>query len=221
VSRFTKENLELARTIIGRYPQPRSAMIPLLHIVQEQDGYLTNDGMAHVAELLDLTPAEVYGTASFYEMFKLHPVGTYLVNVCTNVSCMLLGAYELLSHIEERLGVSAGATTADGMFTVEDVECIAACTVAPCLSVNYRVFGPLTTAGADKLIDDLRTGRLEETVPRHGVTTRVRQARISDAAIGGARTTVKEAEASQSSQPSPGATEPESKDEHAPTRDAD
>ena len=176
MSRLTKENVELARTVIGRYPQSRSAMIPLLHLVQEQDGYLTRDGMEHVAELLDLTPAEVYGTASFYEMFKMHPVGKYVVNVCTNVSCMLLGAYDLLATIEEKLGVSAGATTADGMFTVEDVECIAACTQAPCISVNYRVFGPLAAGDAATLLDDVGAGKLDDAVPRHGVLTRVRQA---------------------------------------------
>src|SRR5688500_2902955 len=99
MARLTKENVERARLAISRYPQKRSAMMPLLHLVQEQDGHLTADGMAHVAELLELTPAEVYGTASFYEMFKHHEVGRYLINVCTNVSCMLLGAYELLSHL--------------------------------------------------------------------------------------------------------------------------
>src|SRR5262245_17964258 len=111
--------------------------------------------MVHIAELLDLTPAEVSGTCSFYEMFKMHPVGTYVVNVCTNLSCMLRGGEVLLHHLEGRLGITAGATTPDGMFTLEESECIAACTKAPCLQVNYRYFFDVTQPQADQLIDDL------------------------------------------------------------------
>src|SRR3954447_20724203 len=150
MSRFTPENEALAREIISRYPILKSATIPLCHLAQEQDGYLTEDAMEHIAELLDLTPAEVLGTASFYEMFKLEPVGKYLVNVCTNISCLLVGGEELLEHCEERLGIKAGATTPDGLFTLEDVECIAACTEAPCLQVNYRYFTNLTHEAADR-----------------------------------------------------------------------
>src|SRR5687768_9059912 len=131
--------------------------------------------MSHVAELLDLTPAEVYGTATFYEMFKFEPVGKFLINVCTNISCMLVGGYELLAHFEEELGVSAGATTDDGAFTLQEVECVAACTQAPCALVNYRTFGPLTNQNASALIERLRSGALDEHVPPHGTTTRVRQ----------------------------------------------
>ena len=111
--------------------------------------------MAHIAELLGVTPAEVYGTASFYEMFKFEPVGRYCINVCTNISCQLLGAWELLEHAEERLGVKAGGTTADGLFTLEDVECIAACTEAPALQVNYRYRYKVTHDDFDQLVDDL------------------------------------------------------------------
>ncbi len=175
MARLSPENEVLARQIIGRYPRSRSALIPLLHVAQEQDGWVTDDAMAHIGELLGLTPAEVLGTCSFYEMFKREPVGTYLVNVCTNISCQLLGGEELLEHVEERLGVKAGATTPDGLFTVEDVECIAACTEAPCLQVNYRYFHRITHAGFDALVDELRAGRLAEEIPPHGTTTRIRQ----------------------------------------------
>ncbi|HEX4979335.1 MAG TPA: NAD(P)H-dependent oxidoreductase subunit E [Acidimicrobiales bacterium] len=175
MSRFTKENLERARATIALYPQKRSAMIPLLHLVQEQNGHLTNDGMAHVAELLELSPAEVYGTASFYDMFFTHPVGKYLVSVCTNIACMLEGAYEVLEHAEEKLGVSSGATSSDGMFTLEEVECIALCGNAPCLTVNWRFFGDVTAASFDSLVDDLRAGRLDDVVPPHGTLSRVRR----------------------------------------------
>ena len=175
MARLSPENEVLARQIIDRYPRSRSALIPLLHVAQEQDGWVTDDAMAHIGELLGLTPAEVLGTCSFYEMFKREPVGTYLVNVCTNISCQLLGGEELLEHVEERLGVKAGATTPDGLFTVEDVECIAACTEAPCLQVNYRYFHRITHAGFDTLVEELRAGRLAEEIPPHGTTTRVRQ----------------------------------------------
>ncbi len=124
--RLTRENTELAREIISRYPRPRSALIPLLHLAQEQDGYVTDDAMEHIAELVGITPAEVLGTCSFYEMLKRQPVGRYLVNVCTDISCLLLGGAELLEHAEETLDVKAGNTTADGLFTLEDVECQAA-----------------------------------------------------------------------------------------------
>ena len=130
--------------------------------------------MEHIAELLDLTPAEVLGTASFYEMFKLEPVGKYLVNVCTNISCLLVGGEELLEHCEERLGIKPGATTADGLFTLEDVECIAACTEAPCLQVNYRYAHQVSNDGFDELVEDLRSGRRPD-VPPHGTLARVRQ----------------------------------------------
>ena len=107
--------------------------------------------MAHIAELIDVTPAEVLGTCSFYEMFKREPVGEYLVNVCTNISCMLLGGEELLHHLEDRLGIKSGSTTPDGTLHIEDVECIAACTEAPCLQVNYRYFYKVTPDDADAL----------------------------------------------------------------------
>ena len=222
MARLTKENTERARQTIALYPQSRSALIPLLHIAQEQDGYVTTDAMAHIAELLGLTPAEVYGTASFYEMFRFEPTGTYLVNVCTNLSCMLVGGYELLSSLEEKLGVSAGATTSDGEFTLQEVECVAACTQAPCLLVNYRLFGPLTKADASTLVDDLRAGKLANTVPAHGVTNRVTARRWSGGTPARGADQVAEpidqAETSQASGPSPGATSPASKDETAPTR---
>jgi NADH-quinone oxidoreductase subunit E len=173
MARLSPQNVELAREIIARYPRTRSALIPLLHVAQEQDGWVTEDAMEHIAELLDLTPAEVLGTCSFYEMFKLEPVGKYLVNVCEGISCMLLGAYELLHHAEETLGIKAGATTDDGLITLQAVECIAACDGAPCLAVNYRYVTDVSHAGFDELVADLRAGRTD--FPPHGTTTRVRQ----------------------------------------------
>ena len=138
MSRLSDANVSIAKEIIGRYPRPKSALIPLLHLAQEQDGHLTNDAMTHIAELIGHTPAEVLGTATFYEMFRFEPTGTYLVNICQTMSCLLLGAGELMHHAEERLGIKAGGTTPDGLITLEHAECQAACTEAPCLQVNYR-----------------------------------------------------------------------------------
>jgi len=175
MARLTDVNLATAREIIARFPRSRSALIPLLHLAQEQDGYVAEDAMAHVAELLDITPAEVYGTASFYEMFKFEPVGRYCVNICTNIACQIVGAWDLLEHAEERLGVKAGGTTPDGMITLEDVECVAACTEAPALQVNYRFRYKVSDADFDRLVDDLRAGRLDAEIPPHGTLARVRQ----------------------------------------------
>ncbi|MFN7150764.1 MAG: NADH-quinone oxidoreductase subunit NuoE [Microthrixaceae bacterium] len=180
MARLTPENVELAQQIIARYPRPKSATIPLCHLAQEQDGYLADDAMVHIAELVGCTSAEVLGTASFYEMFKRHETGTFCLNVCTNISCQLLGGEELLEHAERELGVRAGGTTADGMFTLEDVECIAACTEAPAVQVNYRYFHRLSTDDLSQLISDLRSGALDDVVPPHGTLGKVRQDLVGD-----------------------------------------
>jgi NADH-quinone oxidoreductase E subunit len=175
VARLNDDNLVRARELIALYPVKRSALIPVLHVLQEQDGYLSPDGITHVAELFELTAAEVRGTASFYDMFFLEPVGRYLVAVCTNIACMLAGSYELLEHIEKRLGVSPGGTTADGSFTLEDAECLALCGNAPCLTVNWRYFGDMTPGRWETLAEDLLAGRLADEVPPHGTLCRVRR----------------------------------------------
>jgi len=175
VARLTPENVRRAKDLIGLYPQSRSALIPMLHVAQEQDGWLTPEAMEHVGELLGITPAEVYGTASFYDMLFTEPVGRHLVSVCTNLACLLNGGVELLEHAEASLGIAAGGTTHDGEFTLEEVECIAFCGAAPCLAVNWRFFGSVTADTFDQLVDDLRTGRLADEVPPHGTLCRVRR----------------------------------------------
>ncbi|MGI9030353.1 MAG: NADH-quinone oxidoreductase subunit NuoE [Ilumatobacteraceae bacterium] len=175
MARLTDANLSIAREIIGRYPRPKSALISLLHLAQEQDGHVTNEAMAHIAELVGTTPAEVYGTASFYEMFAFEPVGRYCINICTNISCQLVGAWELLEHAEHRLRIRPGGTTDDGLFTLADVECIAACTEAPALQVNYRFRVNVTDDDFDRLVDDLAAGRLDDEIPPFGTLSRIRQ----------------------------------------------
>jgi NADH-quinone oxidoreductase subunit E len=184
LARLSEANVVLAKEIIGRYPSARSATIPLLHLAQQQDGHLTNEAIKHVAELVGATAAEILGTASFYEMFKFEPVGKYLINICSTMSCALLGADELMHHAEQRLGIKAGRTTPDGMFTLEHAECQAACTEAPCLQVNYRYRYRVTPADLDRLVDDLTDGRLDGEIPAHGTLARYRQHIPSDRAVG-------------------------------------
>ena len=173
MAHLNEENLERARRLMAVYPQVRSALIPLCHLAQEQDGWLTPEAMVDVAGLLGVTPSEVLGTASFYDMLHTEPVGRHVVAVCTNIACLLSGAAELLEHAEDSLGVGAGGTTRDGAITLEEAECLADCDRAPCVQVNHRFFGPLTPASFDTLIDDLASGRLGDDVPTHGVLNRV------------------------------------------------
>ncbi len=184
MARLSNENVKIAETIIARYPRKRSATIPLCHLAQEQDGYLTNEAMEHIAELVGATPVEIRGVASFYEMFKFHPTGKYLVGVCTNISCMLLGGEELLEHCSKKLGVKPGGTTPDNVFTLEETECLAACTEAPMLQVNYRYFHKISHDQFDQLVDDLKNGRKDDEIPAHGTLSRVRQVIPEDRALG-------------------------------------
>ncbi len=184
MARFNDQNLTTALEIVARYPVAKSATIPLLHLAQEQDGHITDDAMEHIAELVGTTPAQVLGTCSFYEMFKREPVGTYLVNICTNIACQIMGGEELLHHAEHKLGIKAGSTTPDGKFTIEDVECIAACTEAPCLQVNYRYFHKITNDEFDALVDDLRAGKRKDEIPPPGTLARIRQHIPADRAAG-------------------------------------
>ncbi len=171
---FTSDNAKLAEEIMARYPKVRSALIPLLHLAQEQGGYVTSEAMQEIAELVGATPAEVLGTLSFYEMFKPTDPGRYQINICHGISCFLCGSTELLHHAEERLGIPAGGSTADGLFSLEAVECIAACTEAPALQVNYRYFNRVAPELFDEVVESLASGELAE-VPPHGVLARVRQ----------------------------------------------
>jgi len=181
--RLNDSNVRIAAEIIGRYPRSKSALIPLLHLAQEQDGYVADDAMQHLAELLDITPAEVLGTCSFYEMFKREPVGDYRINICHGIACHLLGADDLIHHAEEALGVRQGTVTPDGI-SIEGVECIAACTEAPCLQVNYRYMNKVSNQGFDALVEDIRDGSV--AVPKHGMLALTRQSIPEGKAAGNA-----------------------------------
>jgi len=226
MSRLSPPMVERARDVIALYPQPRSALIPLLHLAQEQDGWLTREAMEHVAELLEITPAEVLGTASFYDMLFTEPVGRHLVSVCTNIACLLNGGIELLDHAEATLGIKPGATTPDGEFTLEEVECVALCGDAPCLAVNWRYFGNVTPQRFDDLVEELRAGRLAGDVPPHGTLCRVRRDITAWAGVATDRPTPPPSPA-QGGTPAPtptekpaGSAEPQPADEKAAAVDA-
>jgi NADH-quinone oxidoreductase subunit E len=181
---LSDHNVIVAKEIIARYPKPKSALIPLVHLSQQQNGYVTDDAMRHVAELIGVTPAEVYGTASFYEMFRFEPTGKYLVNICGTMSCQLMGAESLMHHAEHTLGIKAGSTTSDGLITLQHAECQAACTEAPTLQVNYRHRYRVTPEAFDELIADLRAGALDAEIPPHGTLGRNRQQIPADRTVG-------------------------------------
>ncbi|HLN41872.1 MAG TPA: NAD(P)H-dependent oxidoreductase subunit E [Acidimicrobiales bacterium] len=172
---LSQEIVTRARELMELYPHRRSALIPICHLAQEQDGWLRPEAIDEIAALVGLSPAEVLGTATFYDMLHTEPVGAYVISVCTNIACMLWGAYELLDHVEHTLGVRSGATTADGMFTLEETECIADCGRAPCLAVNHRFVGDVTPESFDSLVGALRAGELADDIPRHGTLLRVRR----------------------------------------------
>jgi NADH-quinone oxidoreductase subunit E len=157
-----------ADKLIARYPvgQSRSALLPLLHLVQSEQGYVTPDGIAFCADLLGLTKAQVAAVATFYTMYKRHPTGEYLVSVCTNTLCGMLGGDEIFSALKAQLGVGNNATTPDGRITLEHAECLAACDYAPVVTVNYEFYDNQTVGTARALVSQLQSG--ERPAPTRG-----------------------------------------------------
>lgn len=158
-----------ATQIISRYPQARSALLPMLHLVQSEEGYVSPDGIALCANLLDLSTAEVSAVATFYTQYKRHPNGEYTVGVCTNTLCAVMGGDAIFDSLEEHLGVGHDETTEDGKVTLERIECNAACDYAPVLMVNWEFFDNQTPASAREVVDEIRAGR--PIVPTRGANT--------------------------------------------------
>ena len=141
-------------TLKGRYPHPRSALLPALYMVQEEQGYVSETSMAEVADLLRLTAADVKSVASFYTMFFKKPVGRHALEICTNLACMARDSKGVVDYICSRLGVGLGQSTADGKFHVEEVECLGQCEIAPMLEVDLEPYGHLDTPEAiDKVLE--------------------------------------------------------------------
>jgi len=150
---------EDAAQVVAKYPQKRSALLPLLHLVQSVDGYVTGRGIDFCADVLDLTTAEVSGVATFYTQYKRHPNGEYTVGICTNTLCAIMGGDQIWDEVSEHLGIGHDETTPDGKVTLERVECNAACDFAPVVMANWEFFDNQTPESTKQLVDDLRAGK--------------------------------------------------------------
>ncbi len=150
-----------AKEILAKYPEKRSAVMPLLYLAMAEEGWLTEEGMAEVAEWVGITPAQVQSVASFYTMYKREPTGKYLVSLCTSISCMLLGSDDVLAAIEDESGVPHGETDTEGLISVEHAECIGACGGAVACQVNYELIEGITPEKGRELIRWLKKARPE------------------------------------------------------------
>lgn len=145
-----------AKEVIARYPDSRSALLPLLHLTQSEDGHVTRTGVRFCAEMLGLTTAEVTAVSTFYSMYRRKPSGDYQVGVCTNTLCAVMGGDAIFDELKQHLGVGNNETTEDGKVTLEHIECNAACDFAPVVMVNWEFFDNQTVESAKQLVDDLR-----------------------------------------------------------------
>jgi len=144
------------KELLKSYPNKRAACLPGLYIAQREFGHVSLEAMEYVAGLLELSPANVYGVASFYTMYNKEQVGKYLVQVCMNLPCAMVGAEEVLEHISEKLGIKEGETTSDEKFTLMKVECLGACGAAPMMQINDEYYEDLTPAKVDEILDGLK-----------------------------------------------------------------
>lgn len=142
--------------ILTRYPNKEATLLPTLHLVQETWGYISPEAVHYVSELLDLSPATVFGVVSFYDMYDQKPVGKYRLRVCTNLSCMVSNAYDIYEHLRDRLQVNPHETTKDGRFTVLEVECLGSCGTAPVVQVNNDYHENMSVEKMDALVDQLK-----------------------------------------------------------------
>jgi len=153
---LSEATLQKIDALIRKYPYRRSALIPSLQLAQEEVGYLSTDAIREVAEIFELSPNEVYEVASFYTMLYKRPVGKYVVQVCTNISCLLCGCEEVMARLEEKLGIHPGETTPDKRFTLMEVECLASCGTAPAAQINDDYHENLTPKKVDEILDSLK-----------------------------------------------------------------
>jgi NADH-quinone oxidoreductase subunit E len=166
---FTSDQLKIMDSIIARYPRSRSAVMPLLHYVQALDGYVTPRGIEKIAELLDISTAEVTAVSSFYTQYRTEPAGEYHVGVCINTLCAVMGGDEIYKSLEDHLGIKNHETTADGKVSIERIECNAACDYAPVVMVNWEFYDNQTPQSVKDLVDSARAGN--PTAPTRGPKT--------------------------------------------------
>jgi NADH-quinone oxidoreductase subunit E len=154
--KFTEDNLKRVDEAISRYPEKRAALMPVLYIVQDQNGFISGEAMTEVAKILGITPEDVLGVVTFYTMYHQKPMGKYHIQVCTNVSCMLKGGYEIYNRVKEKLGIDNMQVTPDAQFSLEEVECMGSCGTAPMIAVNEDYFENLTKEQTDQIIESLK-----------------------------------------------------------------
>ncbi len=153
---LSKEAVSRIKAEFPKYPDLRSLTLPALRIAQEEIGYVSEAAMIDIAEVLELTPIQVYDVATFYSQYNMKPVGKYLLQVCKTLSCSLVGAISIVEHLQKTLGIGIGETTEDGYFTLKVVECLAACGSAPMMQINNRYYEQLTPEKVDKILNDLK-----------------------------------------------------------------
>jgi len=171
---LTEQTMADAQELAGRYPQARSALLPMLHLVQSEEGYVSPAGIALCADVLGLTPAEVSAVATFYTMYKRRPVGKHHIGVCVNTMCAVLGGDALWAAVSDRLGIGHEESSPDGRFSAERIECQAACTHGPVMTVDWEFFDQISVADALDVIDRLEAG--EPVIPTRGAPIRDFQA---------------------------------------------
>ena len=154
--KFTQENLEKVNDAIKRYPDKQAAVMPALWIAQQQNGWISNEVMQEISKILEINPEDVLGVVTFYTMYHQKPMGKYHLQVCTNVSCMLRGAYDIFEKVKQRLGIENMQVTDDYKFSLEEVECMGSCGTAPMMAVNEDYFEDLSVERVNKIIEDLK-----------------------------------------------------------------
>lgn len=153
---FTQENLEKIERVVAKYPEKQAAVMPLLYIAQEQNGFVSVDAMQEIARILEMDETDVLGVVTFYSMYHQKQMGKYHIQVCTNVSCMLRGGYEIYDAVQKKLGLKNGEVTEDHKFSLEEVECMGSCGTAPMIAVNEDFFENLSKEKALEIIDSLK-----------------------------------------------------------------
>ena len=159
MSGYDEKTMDELRELVAKYPKPRSALMPMLHLLQSVDGYVTPEAVATCAELVGITPAQVQGVATFYTMYRREPCGKHHIGVCSTALCAVMGGDAIYAAVEKKLGISEGQTTPDGGFTLERVECNAACDYAPVVMVDWEYMDNMTPEKTAEILDDLAAGR--------------------------------------------------------------
>ena len=154
--KFTEENLQKINSVLAKYPTKKAAVMPVLYIAQEQNGWISLEVMKEVASILEISQEDVLGVVTFYTMYHQKPMGKYHIQVCTNVSCMLRGAYPLYDKVREKLGINNGGVTEDHQFSLEEVECMGSCGTAPMIAVNEDFYENLTVEKAEEILESFK-----------------------------------------------------------------